>query len=69
MFVFALLDKGSMPLAEVAAYVERVPCYGELSRRFLGLDAQSLAHWLVDDLVRGGAVVLENGLVRPAMGA
>ena len=69
MFVFALLDKGSMPLAEVASYVARVPCYAELSERFLGLDAPRLAQWLVDDLVRSGAILLKGDLLRPAMSA
>ena len=69
MFVFALLDRGRMPVADVAPYVARVPCYGEMSARFLGLDAPTLADWMVADLVRVGAVRVEGGHVVAAMAA
>ena len=69
MFVFALLDKEAMPLDEVAAYVGRVPCYMDLSRRFLQMDPKALGDWLVADLKRVGAVAITEGLVRPTMAA
>jgi glyoxylase-like metal-dependent hydrolase (beta-lactamase superfamily II) len=64
MFVFALLERGEMPLAEVAGYLARVPCYRQLSERFLGLEPAALAAWLVQDLQRGGALLQEGGGVR-----
>ena len=69
MFVFALLDRQSMSAADVPAYVGRVPCYRQLSQRFLGLDDQPLAAWLLADLARAGAITVDNGIVRPAMAA
>lgn len=69
MFVFALLDKEAMPVADVAAYVGRVPCYMKLSERFLRLSPGELADWLVADLERAGAVAIADGLVRPTMAA
>ena len=69
MFAFAMLDKGSMPLAEVPAYVARVPCYGEVSGRFLGLGMEELAAWMLADLQRAGAIRVEDGQVRPTMPA
>jgi glyoxylase-like metal-dependent hydrolase (beta-lactamase superfamily II) len=69
MFVFALLDKEAMPLDSVAAYVGRVPCYRNVSERFLGLDPGALADWLVTDLARAGAIAVDEGLVRAAMAA
>ena len=69
MFVFALLERGRMPLADVAAYVGRVPCYRQMSDRFLGLDPAALADYIVHDLQRAGAVVVEGGIVRPTMAA
>ncbi len=69
LFVFALLDKGSMPAAEVAGYLGRVPCYRELSGRFLGLDDAALAQWLLADLRRAGAIAVRDGVVRPTMPA
>lgn len=69
MFVFALLDRGRMPVADVAGYLARVPCYGEVSARFLGMDAATLAQWMLADLERAGAVRIAQGEVRPAMPA
>jgi glyoxylase-like metal-dependent hydrolase (beta-lactamase superfamily II) len=69
MFVFALLDRQSMAVAEVAGYLDRIPCYRQMSRRFLGLDARALAAWLLPDLERARAVTIADGLVRPRMAA
>ena len=69
MFVFALLEKETMPVHEVAAYVGRIPCYSKLSERFLGLAPKALADWLVADLARVGAVAVDGGLVLPTMAA
>ena len=69
LFVFALLDKGSMAAAEVEGYLDRVPCYGELSDRFLGMDAAALARWMLPGLERSGAIAIRDGIVRPTMAA
>ena len=69
MFVFALLDRGSMPLADVEGYVARVPFYMRASEAWLGMDAKALAGWMVQDLERAGAVRIDAGVVRPTMQA
>jgi len=69
LFVFALLDRGSIPVADVPAYVDRVPAYRLMSERFLGLDAKALAAYLLDDLSRAGAVKVTDGVARATMAA
>ena len=69
MFVFALLDRESLPVADVAGYLERVPCYGQLSERFLGMDALALAAWMVPELERAGVVSVRDGVLRPTLAA
>jgi glyoxylase-like metal-dependent hydrolase (beta-lactamase superfamily II) len=69
MFVFALLDRQAMNAAEVPAYVQRVPCYRQISERFLGMDPKALADWLLADLARAGAITVHDGIVRPTMAA
>jgi glyoxylase-like metal-dependent hydrolase (beta-lactamase superfamily II) len=69
LFVFALLDRGSMRVAEVEPYLARVACYRQLSERFLGLDAPALARWILADLERSGAIVIRDAIVRPTMAA
>jgi len=65
MFVFALLDRGSMGLAEVPAYLERVPCYRMMSERFLGTAPEAMAPWLIEDLQRAAAVAIHDAVMRP----
>lgn len=65
LFVYALLDRGSMAAGEVAAYLGRVPCHRRLAERFLRREPRELAEWLVSDLQRAGAVRLEAGRVWP----
>jgi glyoxylase-like metal-dependent hydrolase (beta-lactamase superfamily II) len=69
MFVFALLDKGAMPAAEVGDYLERVPCYRQIGERFLGQEPREMAAWIIADLERAGAIRIDDGQVRPLMAA
>jgi len=69
MFVFALLDKQGMALAELPAYLSRVPFYSEVSERFMGLAPAALAGWLVADLTRAGAISVMDGVIHPTMAA
>ena len=69
MFVFALLDRGSMPAGSVPGYLERVPCYGQISQRFLGQAPAEMAGWMLAELERAGAVRIDAGVVRPAIAA
>jgi glyoxylase-like metal-dependent hydrolase (beta-lactamase superfamily II) len=69
LFTFALLDKGGMRDADVEGYLARVPCYRELSDRFLGLDCAALARQVLAELERAGAITVSQGIVRPTMAA
>jgi glyoxylase-like metal-dependent hydrolase (beta-lactamase superfamily II) len=69
MFVFALLDRQAMAVADVPGYLARVPCYQRMSERFLGMTSEALAQWMLPELVRAGAVVIRDGVVRPNMAA
>ena len=61
LFTFALLEKRSMPLAEVPAYVSDVPILAELNSRYLRMTPSAMAEWLVNDLGRAGAVYRQGG--------
>ncbi len=62
-FSFALLEKRSMPLADVPAYVGRVPMLADINRRYLGMTAAVFAGWLAADLERAGAVQRRDGML------
>lgn len=69
LFIYALLDRGSMALAEVPAYTRGVPIYGQMREQFLGGSNDALADWMVSDLTRAGALSIADGVVRPTMRA
>ena len=63
MLSFALLEKRSMPLAELPVYVARVPILAELNSRYLRMTPAAMAEWLVGELDRAGAVDRREGLL------
>ena len=69
LFVFALLDKGEMRVAEVPAYLESVPVYRRFRQEFLGGSNDELATRMLEEMVASKALKIENGLVRPNMRA
>jgi glyoxylase-like metal-dependent hydrolase (beta-lactamase superfamily II) len=60
---FALLEKRSMPLAELPAYVARVPILAELNSRYLRMTPAAMAEWLDNELERAGAVRRDDGML------
>jgi hypothetical protein len=54
--MFALLDKQTMPLVGVPAYLDRVGIYREFNALFFRLTPFRLAELLIGDLVKAGAV-------------
>jgi glyoxylase-like metal-dependent hydrolase (beta-lactamase superfamily II) len=69
MFVFSLLHRGGIAVADADAYVARVPCYRDLDERFLGEGLEGLGRRLVADLVKAGAMAVEGAWARPTMPA
>ena len=69
MLVFALLDRRSIALSALPAYLDAVEVYGDLNRRYLGLTTDALAQWLVSDLEKSRALRVEDGMLRPTIAA
>jgi glyoxylase-like metal-dependent hydrolase (beta-lactamase superfamily II) len=63
MLSFALLEKRTMPLAELPAYVARVPILADLNSRYLRMTPAAMAGWLVNELERAGALRREDDLL------
>jgi glyoxylase-like metal-dependent hydrolase (beta-lactamase superfamily II) len=64
LFVFALLDKGRMALADVSAYLARIAYFSELNARFFRLSPEALRDWLLEDLMRSGALASDGAFLR-----
>jgi glyoxylase-like metal-dependent hydrolase (beta-lactamase superfamily II) len=65
LFVFALLDKGRMALADVPAYLARIAYFDTLNERFFLAPPGLFGDWLVKDLLDSGALVVDEGHLRP----
>ena len=63
LFTFALLEKRSMPISDLSAYVAGVPILAELNSRYLGMTPAAMAEWVVSDLERAGAAYRQDGLL------
>lgn len=63
MLSFSLLEKRSMPLVDLPAYVARVPILAELNSRYLGMTPAAMADWLAGELERAGAARRGEGLL------
>ena len=66
---FALLDQRRLPLADMAAYMDRVGLYRDFNALFFRLPPGELAAMLIGELERAGAVKREDGWLAPAVGS
>ena len=65
-FTFVLLDRQSMPLADLPAYLDRIGLYRDFNRQFFRLPPVAFAEFLVGELEKAGAVRREDGFLVPA---
>jgi glyoxylase-like metal-dependent hydrolase (beta-lactamase superfamily II) len=63
LFTFTLLEKRSMQLSTLSAYVARVPILAELNSLHLRMTPAAMAEWLINDLERAGAAYRRDGLL------
>ncbi|GAB1424019.1 hypothetical protein MASR2M16_12530 [Thauera terpenica] len=58
---FKLLEVRRLALDELPRYLDETPLYREANRRFLGMEPNALASWLVTELERAGVARREHG--------
>lgn len=68
-FTFNLLDLQRLQKRALPDYLQSVPLFRDVGARLLGMDAESLAGWLLDELLRTGAIALEGDDIVPTMAA
>jgi hypothetical protein len=66
LLTFTLLERRRMPVADLPAYVDRIPIYRDLNEAILHLSPADLAALLVRELARAGAVRQDGGDLVPA---
>lgn len=68
IFSFALLHRRRFPEASVAKYVDTIGFYRDLNAAVLRMAPGAFATWLVDDLIRAGAIRHDGADLVPATG-
>ena len=58
---FKLLEVRRLALDELPRHLDETPLYREANRRFLGMEPNALASWLVTELERAGVARREHG--------
>ena len=66
ILAFTLLDRRSMPLAELTGHVARVGMYRDFNALYFRQPPAELAAFLVKELTRAGAARVEDGALVPA---
>jgi glyoxylase-like metal-dependent hydrolase (beta-lactamase superfamily II) len=61
---FVLLDRQSIPLAEVPQLMANMRLFHEANRRYLNMPEADLAQWAIAQLVRAGAAEVAGNLLR-----
>ena len=69
LFVFTLLDKGRMNVADVASYLASVPVYRKMREDYQLGSNDEFAARMLDELLAAKALKIENGSVMPTMRA
>jgi len=65
ILTFALLERRSMPCADLPAYVERVGILRDINHRYFAMTPEHFAEWLVHELERARAIRRVDGAIEP----
>jgi hypothetical protein len=61
LFTFTLLEKRRMPRAEIGDYFGKVAIFRDVSRRFFNREAADVAAQVIDELVKAGVLMEQDG--------
>lgn len=61
LFTFTLLEKRRMARAEIDAYFSRVAIFRDVSRRFFNREAAAVAAQVIDELLKAGILIEQDG--------
>lgn len=66
MLVFALLERRAIRRDDLPGFLAGMSFCESVNHRYLGLADDRLADWLIEDLTAAGALVVEEGWLRPS---
>jgi glyoxylase-like metal-dependent hydrolase (beta-lactamase superfamily II) len=63
MFIYSMMWRGTMALAELSAYVARIGVHRDYNAQFFKMSDEAYADWLLGEAVRTGKVRVENEMI------
>ena len=66
MFIYSMMWRGEMALADVPAYVARVGVHRDYNAQFFRMSDGAFADWLINEAVRAGKVRVDGAFLRAA---
>ena len=60
MFIYSMMWRGGMPVADLPAYLSRVGVHRDYNAQFFKMSGEAFADWLLGEAVRAGKVRVEN---------
>ena len=66
MFIYSMMWRGEMALADVPAYVARIGVHRDYNAQFFRISDEAFAEWLIGEAVRAGKVRVEGETLRLA---
>ncbi len=66
MFIYSMMWRGEMALANVPAYVARIGVHRDYNAQFFRMSDEAFADWLVGEAVRAGKLRVDGAFVRSA---
>ena len=64
MFIYSMMWREAMPLADVPAYVGRIGVHRDYNAQFFRMSDEAYADWLVNAAVRAGKVCVDGAMLR-----
>ncbi len=64
MFIYSMMWRGEVALADVPAYVGRIGVHRDYNAQFFRMSDEAYANWLVNEAVRAGKVRVDGALLR-----
>ena len=66
MFIYSMMWRSEMALADVPAYVARIGVHRDYNAQFFRMSDEAFADWLIGEAVRAGKVRVDGTVVRSA---
>jgi len=63
MFIYSMMWRGTMPLAELPGYVTRVGVHRDYNAQFFRMSDEAYADWLLAEALRAGKVRVEDDAI------